>query len=56
MSEVEESGSIEAVHHWDHFLLPITFPAGREMIDKGWHMGALPYYSPREPFPGSLQI
>lgn len=54
MSEVEESGSIEAVHHRDHLLLPITLPAGREVVDKGWHLGALPHYPPGEPLPRQL--
>lgn len=29
MRKVEEGGSIEAVHHRDHCLLPITLPAGQ---------------------------
>ena len=29
--QAEEGGGIEAVHHGYHFLLPVTFPAGR-----GW--------------------
>ena len=27
--EAEESGGVEAVHHRDHLLLPVTLPAGR---------------------------
>lgn len=29
MREVEEGGGIEAVHHRNHALLPITLPAGQ---------------------------
>lgn len=27
--EAEEGGGIEAIHHWDHLLLPVTLPTAQ---------------------------